>query len=219
MGKIWAPGEQRISREMEAELLEKRTYVFDIIERDPGPFLDTKRSLKISGGVKSWTIYYLIEGYWKYEEYITSFSQRQRVDVNAYLKLMEGILLAMEEAEEKMIMTGSFEISPETIWYHKEQDQVKFMFVPTLGPLGEPQLWKSCNAPEILLRLLSGLKKFDPGFDQRWPLFQKAYGEWKDNHTGLKTCIRQIRSWRKEFPEDSIGRNRNRYQIIMNEME
>ncbi|MBR7148180.1 MAG: hypothetical protein IKD13_05035 [Firmicutes bacterium] len=213
MDRFWEEGDMIFTRRFREEDLEGRDHIFQILTKDPGPFMEIKRTRWSEGSGDYWDVYYRGEGCWMFHTWLSMNMYRNRLEMQGYLKAMYRILTAMEEAEERMIMTASFEISADTIWYHEEEDRVKFMYIPVSDKIGSKDLslWINRSAPKLLLELLEEVRKRDLGFLERWPHLQSTYQEWDEKNAGRNYCMKQIRSWYREFPEKRSERIEERY--------
>ena len=211
---LWEEGDTIVVKRFPEQALENRNYVFDVISRDPGPFMGMKRIRWSSEEEACWNLYYHAEGCRNFDRWAKTYVHRNRLELYGYLKMMEGIFVAMEEAEKRMIMTSSFEINMDTIWYHDGEKRVKIMYVPSgfSNQTKNGSLWKSRSVSELLLEFLQNINQIDAGFSERWPHLQRLYLDWDETHAGWHYCIKQIRSWIREFPEELLERRSNRSQ-------
>ena len=206
MGKIWEAGDLILCHHFSNEALQKRDYVFEVIDREPGPFMDMRRA---RGARDEWIVRYNAEGCWMYDSILRINSRQGKLKMSFYLKLMRKILCALEAAEERMIMTSSFVINRKTLWYDEKKEAAKIMYVPVERNLKDLpiHLWKSVPTAPILLELLEAVCIVDPGFCDRWPFLNEAYQNWNGGGWGRHRCLAELRRWEKEFPTEGDRRN------------
>ena len=204
---IWEEGELFQQRTFSKEELSDRGYVFDIVKQKPGPFLDMRR-IRCGAG---WTVYYRQEGMCTLIDRLQRGRKRGELDITLYLTLMYHSLLTLEEADENMIMTGSFQISLETLFCDEKNTKIKIMYVPLAEEAEhvKSRLWSRTSSADILLMLLEETQKLDQGFCFRWPMLGETYLHWKKINAGRNRCIRELRLWLREFPEHEITTGTN----------
>ena len=218
MSSFWEEGDSILRREFDPKIWNGRDYVFRILTKTSGPFLDMKRLIRTMDGTDSLEVLYRIEGCQTFFSCLKNSLYRNHLDIRCYIVLMDLILEAMEEAENRMIMSSSFEINSDTIWYVKRQKKVRFLYLPVRSNIDsqDENRWKSRSIPELLLKLLEEVNIVDPELSARWPHFQSTYQSWMKENAGWNYCRRQIQTWLQEFPEEKNCGFENRYETILN---
>lgn len=218
MGSMWEQGDSIFRRKFDPKTWNGRDYVFRILTKNSDPFLDMKQFRHMMDGKDNLEVFYRIEGCQTFFGYLKNSLHRNHLDIRCYLMLMDLILEAMEEAENRMIMSASFEIGTDTIWYETRRKRVRFLYLPVRpnNDLRDADRWKSRRIPELLLELLEEVTSVDPSLSVRWPHFQSTYQNWMEENAGWNYCRRQIRTWLREFPEEKKGGFLDRYETIAN---
>ena len=131
MSSLWEQGDSILRREFDPKTWNGRDYVFRILTKTADPFLEMKQFTRTKDGTDRLEVFYRIEGCQTFFTCLKNSLYRNHLDIRCYLILMDLILDAMEEAENRMIMSSSFEISSDTIWYLKRQKKVRFLYLPS----------------------------------------------------------------------------------------
>ena len=196
MKRVWEGGDAILRRSMEPGVFQGRDYVRKAIGRGKTPFLDL-RIIGQSDG--SGTILHNATECENLAVALTGDS-RGTIPLPRYLKMMELVLAAVEQAEEQMILSSTFVIDGNTVFYHRKSDSVRFAYEPC------PKEDKSSG--QLLLTLWDWTGEIDPEFGRKWPFLGEMLTELTRERAGRFSCMEAIRKLRKEFPREWTIRGR-----------
>ena len=196
MKRVWEEGDAILRRSIEPGEFQGRDYVRKAIARGRTPFLDL-RIIGQSDG--SGTILHNATECENLAVALTGDS-RGTILLPRYLKMMELVLAAVGRAEEQMILSSTFVIDGNTVFYHRKSDSVRFAYAPC------PKEEKTSG--RILLTLWEWTGEIDPEFGIKWPFLGEMFTELMRESAGRFSCMEAIRQLQREFPRERTMRGR-----------
>lgn len=196
MKRVWEEGDAILRRSIEPGEFQGRDYVRKAIARGRTPFLDLRIIGQYDG---SGTILHNVTECENLAVALTGDS-RGTILLPRYLKMMELVLAAVGRAEEQMILSSSFVIDGNTVFYHRKSDSVRFAYAPC------PKEEKTSG--RILLTLWEWTGEIDPEFGIKWPFLGEMFTELMRESAGRFSCMEAIRQLQREFPCEKTMRGR-----------
>ena len=198
MSSIWEQGDHVEKRFFSRGSFQGREFVFHVTEEPQIPFLNMKPVIQPDGG---WMVLYRKENH---IPLISLWKQELRYGTLSMVSFLKGtidVLEVLETAEDRMILPGSFRLDEETIFVQKHSGRIVFLYIPQ-GPI-----WSSMSSGLCVKQLRIMGEGLDPRLFDRWPLIKKELLEWEEHAVGRHRCIKVMKQWVKELPEEGFGRN------------
>lgn len=198
MSSVWELGDPVEKRFFSKECFQGREFVFSITEEAKVPFLRMKPTIQRDG---TWMILYRKDNHAPLVDLWRKEMRYGTLSMALFLKGTMNVLEALEMAEDRMILPGSFQLDQETIFVRKDNGRIVFLYIPQ-GPI-----WVSMPSGQCVKQLRLMGEVLDPRLFDRWPLIKEQFLEWEEHPVGRHRCIKIMKQWVKELPKEGIGRN------------